>query len=105
MAEVFESLTAARRATARPTQSVCAHCGHILDQPSKFCPYCGQPRADMPAPPEPTNGATVASAPPAEPPDFTAPALPAEESEQDPPPSEKPDEDQAHGGNSSLGEN
>lgn len=42
MTEVFQSLTTARRKSATtPTQSVCPHCAHILDQVSKFCPYCG----------------------------------------------------------------
>lgn len=90
MAEVFQSLTSARRTAARPTQSVCAHCGHVLDQPSKFCPYCGQRRTDTPAPPEPTNGAAVASAPPSEssapePPAFVAPA-PSEAPDVETPP-------------------
>jgi hypothetical protein len=40
--EVFRSLTSAHRPTTTPTQRVCATCQHILDQPFKFCPYCGQ---------------------------------------------------------------
>ncbi|MCW3097871.1 MAG: zinc-ribbon domain [Chthonomonadaceae bacterium] len=40
--EVFRSLTSAQRPTTTPTQRVCATCQHILDQPFKFCPYCGQ---------------------------------------------------------------
>ena len=43
LAEVFRSLTSARRKSGlSPTQSLCPHCGHILDRPSKFCPYCGK---------------------------------------------------------------
>ncbi len=62
MAEVFQSLTSARRSATRPTQSVCATCGHVLDQPFKFCPYCGQPRAD--AQPEPISESVAETAPP-----------------------------------------
>ena len=40
--EVFQSLTSAQRPVTTPTQRVCATCQHILDQPFKFCPYCGQ---------------------------------------------------------------
>ncbi len=40
--EVYRSLTEARRPQTTPTQRVCATCQHILDQPFKFCPYCGQ---------------------------------------------------------------
>lgn len=40
--EVFRSLTSAKRSATTPTQRVCATCQHILDQPFKFCPYCGQ---------------------------------------------------------------
>ena len=43
MAEVFRSLTNARRKSGlTPTQSVCPHCAHVLDRPTKFCPYCGK---------------------------------------------------------------
>ena len=51
MAEVFRSLTNARRKSGlTPTQSACPHCGHILDRPTKFCPYCGKTTApDAPA--------------------------------------------------------
>lgn len=42
MAEVFRSLTSARRTSpTTPTQRVCVRCHHILDNPMKFCPYCG----------------------------------------------------------------
>ncbi len=40
--EVFRSLTSAQRPMTTPTQRVCATCQHIMDQPFKFCPYCGQ---------------------------------------------------------------
>ena len=53
--EVFRSLTAAQRPATTPTQRVCPTCQHILDQPFKFCPYCGQ-QQDL-----------TASAPPAAP--------------------------------------
>jgi hypothetical protein len=53
--EVFRSLTSAKRPRTTPTQRVCATCQHILDQPFKFCPYCGQQQdiaatTDMPVP-------------------------------------------------------
>jgi hypothetical protein len=101
MVEVFQSLTVARHRDApRPTESLCAHCGHILDQPSKFCPYCGQRRTDMPVePPAPAPAAETAppeesptterfappaapdfGATPSEPPGFVAPPLPEETS-------------------------
>lgn len=41
--EVFKSLLLSqKRADTSPTQTKCAACNHILDQPFKFCPYCGQ---------------------------------------------------------------
>ena len=52
--EVFRSLTLAQRPGTTPTQRVCATCQHIMDQPFKFCPYCGQqqdPAATTSAPP------------------------------------------------------
>ncbi len=52
--EVFRSLTLAQRPGTTPTQRVCATCQHILDQPFKFCPYCGQQQeltATVPTPP------------------------------------------------------
>lgn len=51
LSEVFHSLIASRpypRTT--PTQSVCPHCDHILDRPSKFCPYCGRKREESSIP-------------------------------------------------------
>lgn len=43
MVEVFKSLLLSqKRAETSPTQSKCPTCNHILDQPFKFCPYCGQ---------------------------------------------------------------
>lgn len=41
LALVFQSLTSVRRTAPSPTQRICAACRHILDHPSKFCPYCG----------------------------------------------------------------
>ena len=42
MAKLFDSLTTAKRATPlAPTRSLCPQCDHVLDQPYKFCPYCG----------------------------------------------------------------
>ena len=64
--EVFRSLTLAQRPRTTPTQRICATCQHILDQPFKFCPYCGQ-QQDL-----------TASAPPAatEAPERTYPPTP-----------------------------
>ena len=43
LVEVFRSLNSSQRKSGlSPTQSLCPHCGHILDRPSKFCPYCGK---------------------------------------------------------------
>lgn len=51
-AEVFRSLTAGRReAAASPVQNLCGECQSILDNPAKFCPYCG---ARLPEPPAET---------------------------------------------------
>ncbi len=73
LAEVFRSLTQARRKSGlSPTQSVCPHCGHVLDRPTKFCPYCGKttqpdaPAADFHAetvPPETAPTAAASNAP------------------------------------------
>ena len=49
IAEVFRSLTTLRRDTTTPTQRICATCKHILDQPAKFCPYCGVKQDDATA--------------------------------------------------------
>jgi len=57
--EVFQSLTTAQRPVTTPTQRVCATCQHILDQPFKFCPYCGQ----LQDPNAPPTTATAAPAP------------------------------------------
>ncbi len=52
LAEVFQSLTTARRKSrTSPTQTVCPSCVHVLDQPSRFCPYCGAAQA----PPSPAG--------------------------------------------------
>jgi hypothetical protein len=77
LVEVFQSLTQAQRPLASPTQSICANCRHILDQPFHFCPYCGQ---RLPEPVTTTPVAETATAPPeppvAQPPTdfFTAPS-------------------------------
>jgi hypothetical protein len=42
IAEVFTSLTGPRRSGSTPTQRTCGQCQRMLDQPYKFCPYCGQ---------------------------------------------------------------
>lgn len=52
LAEVFGTLVSALRApSASPTQRVCPQCARLLDQPSRFCPYCGaaQPQSAPPA--------------------------------------------------------
>lgn len=48
LAEVFASLTVSRRSATTPTQRICERCSHILDQPYRFCPYCGygQPQSE-----------------------------------------------------------
>ena len=66
--EVFQSLMSAQRSVTTPTQRVCGTCRHILDQPFKFCPYCGQlqdlnaapttPASTVAAEPEPTYPTT-----------------------------------------------
>ena len=44
IADVFSSLSSTRpKARTSPTQSLCPHCDQILDQVTRFCPYCGQP--------------------------------------------------------------
>jgi hypothetical protein len=65
--KVFNSLTSVRPATMTPTQSVCATCGHIIDQPSKFCPYCGARRTDAQATGSPPTGENRAPEPPGSP--------------------------------------
>ena len=67
VADVFRSLTTLRRGTTSPTQRVCATCKHVLDQPVKFCPYCGvrqeettahsTPETATPPPPAPASEA------------------------------------------------
>jgi hypothetical protein len=57
IAEVFTSLTGPRRTGFTPTQRVCPQCTRMLDQPYKFCPYCGQQQ-----PLEAQNAATTAEA-------------------------------------------
>jgi hypothetical protein len=42
IAEVFTSLTGPRRSATTPTQRICPQCTRMLDQPYKYCPYCGQ---------------------------------------------------------------
>ncbi len=46
IAEVFRSLTSVRKSASGPTQRVCSSCKHIMDRPSKFCPYCGTSQMD-----------------------------------------------------------
>lgn len=42
MAKLFDSLTTAKRAVSTPpTQSACPRCERLMDQPHRFCPYCG----------------------------------------------------------------
>jgi hypothetical protein len=58
MAKLFDSLTTAKRATPlAPTRSLCPQCDHVLDQPYKFCPYCGTQQ------PPRTSGSADANAP------------------------------------------
>ena len=73
IAEVFRSLTGARRKSGlSPTQSVCPNCKHILDQPAKFCPYCGRATGeDAAAKPAPDFQASAAPVP-TSPTDFSA---------------------------------
>lgn len=47
LAEVFKSLTSVRKSSSGPTQRVCISCRHIMDRPSKFCPYCGVTQGDV----------------------------------------------------------
>ncbi len=52
LAEVFGTLVSALRTpSASPTQRVCPQCARLLDQLSRFCPYCGaaQPQSAPPA--------------------------------------------------------
>lgn len=62
---VFDSLVASRRhAPQSPTQRVCAECQKVIDQPVKFCPYCGvklaqeEPVAEAPNTEEPNANST-----------------------------------------------
>ena len=42
MAKLFDSLTSAKRSVSPlPTQSACPQCERLMDQPHRFCPYCG----------------------------------------------------------------
>src|SRR5580700_7739733 len=49
LAEVFKSLTSVRKSASSPTQRVCVSCKHIMDRPSRFCPYCGVSQMDFEA--------------------------------------------------------
>ncbi len=60
IATVFTSLTGPRRSTTTPTQRICSQCTRMLDQPYKFCPYCGQQQ------PAETHTAEAATEPKAE---------------------------------------
>jgi len=58
IAEVFNSLTGSRRNSSTPTQRSCSKCVRMLDQPYKFCPYCGH-EAEISRPDlEPLNDAS-----------------------------------------------
>lgn len=96
MVEVFQSLTKVSPSGA-PTQRTCSHCKHVLDQPAKFCPYCGQrqaeetaataaeaPFAEPPSPPAPPDSATLPelSIPPV-PPEPPTPPLPSTDAASD----------------------
>jgi hypothetical protein len=70
--EVFHSLVASKRQKPlSPTQKTCAECERIIDQPVRFCPYCGvklemqdpvTPEPAAEAPPVATEEAPVAEA-------------------------------------------
>jgi len=49
LAEVFRSLTSVRKSASGPTERVCISCRHIMDRPSKFCPYCGASQMEVDA--------------------------------------------------------
>lgn len=74
--EVFRSLTSAQRPNMTPTQRICATCQHILDQPFKFCPYCGQ-QQDL------TAAAPVTTPAPAAEPERSYPPTPPGPTEPD----------------------
>lgn len=50
LATVFTTLTSSRRSEPAPTRRTCPHCVQTLDQPYRFCPYCGgaQPEPEIP---------------------------------------------------------
>lgn len=93
LAEVFKSLTKAQaKSTTTPVQRVCPSCAQILDQPAKFCPYCGQKQPEeaaapsepvenvqAPSPPAPVPPIVMPPAPmPPEPPVYGVPPMPPE---------------------------
>ncbi|HLH80920.1 MAG TPA: zinc ribbon domain-containing protein [Chthonomonas sp.] len=47
LAKVFQAFSAQQRHEEPPLWHTCAACGEKLDQPYRFCPYCGQPSSPM----------------------------------------------------------
>ncbi len=41
LVEVFNSLSTRHHTPQSPTQQLCKECQKVIDQPVKFCPYCG----------------------------------------------------------------
>lgn len=54
LVRVFQSLTQLQQAETTPVRRRCPFCQHILDQPFRYCPYCGGriEGADLSATPE-----------------------------------------------------
>ncbi|CEK13541.1 zinc-ribbon domain [Chthonomonas calidirosea] len=47
LAKVFQAFTAQHRQEEPPLWHTCNACGEKLDQPYRFCPYCGRPSSPM----------------------------------------------------------
>ncbi|HLI50033.1 MAG TPA: zinc ribbon domain-containing protein [Chthonomonas sp.] len=47
LAKVFQAFSAQQRHEEPPLWHACVACGEKLDQPYRFCPYCGRPSSPM----------------------------------------------------------
>lgn len=66
LAAVFRALTDTGPRPHRPTETICADCAQVLEQPFRFCPYCGAVQTTPTAAPEPMGDAGTTPAPAAD---------------------------------------